>query len=474
MLAAVAASVAWIVVREPEYAATSQILVSPLPPDDPALEGVDVLRADPSDSTRTVQTAASLVDSPAAAALAARRLGSGWTPSEVSSAVEVEPQGDSNVLAVTATADDPDEAARVANVFAEASLDARAVALRRQAGVALSNLRTDTRTGDAAVELAQREDRLRAVQKSGDPAFSLSQPATPPTSPEQTGAVILIALSLIAGFTIGATAALVAELLDSRVRDEDELRQLYPLPVLAHVPELRGRERRSLRSPQTTPPMVREAFRTLQVQFDRIGQLPRVLMFTSASTGDAKTTSAVQFAITLVMAGHRVIVVDFDLRKPDVARALGITPKKRFASAFSDGVDLDDLLVEYPQAPGLRILPTDPGNVLLLDAITRRLPELFHEARGLADYVIVDTPPLGEISDALRLVDLVDDIVLVARPGHTNRDSLEMARDLMTRSGHDPTGMLIVGGAAIKSSYYALYAPAAQPGLGSRRVAKND
>ena len=106
-----------------------------------------------------------------------------------------------------------------------------------------------------------------------------------------------------------------------------------------------------------------------------------------------------QFAVTLVMVGHRVIVVDFDLRKPDVGRALGIAPKKRFASAFSDGVDLDDLLVEYPQAPGLRVLPTDPGNVLL-DAITRRLPELFHEARSLADYVIVDTPPLGEISDA--------------------------------------------------------------------------
>ena len=130
-----------------------------------------------------------------------------------------------------------------------------------------------------------------------------------------------------------------------------------------------------------------------------------------------------------------------------MGRALGIAPKKRFASAFSDGVDLDDLLVEYPQAPGLRVLPTDPGNVLLLDAITRRLPELFHEARSLADYVIVDTPPLGEISDALRLVDLVDDIVIVARPGHTNRDSLETARDLMTRSGHEPTGMLIVGGA---------------------------
>ena len=99
------------------------------------------------------------------------------------------------------------------------------------------------------------------------------------------------------------------------------------------------------------------------------------------------------------MVGHRVIVVDSISASP-TGRALGIAAKKRFASAFSDGVDLDDLLVEYPQAPGLRVLPTDPGNVLLLDAITRRLPELFHEARSLADYVIVDTPPLGEISDA--------------------------------------------------------------------------
>ena len=137
-------------------------------------------------------------------------------------------------------------------------------------------------------------------------------------------------------------------------------------------------------------------------------------------------------------------------------------------------MDLDDLLVEYPQAPGLRVLPTDPGNVLLLDAITRRLPELFHEARSLADYVIVDTPPLGEISDALRLVDLVDDIVIVARPGHTNRDSLETARDLMTRSGPRAHRDAHRRRCRHQEQLLHLYSPAAQPGVGSRKAAKND
>jgi len=234
------------------------------------------------------------------------------------------------------------------------------------------------------------------------------------------------------------------------------LRAIYPLPVLAHVPEVPRRAQRRLRSPQTTPPAVKEAFRTLQVQLDRTGERPRALMVTSASSGDAKTTSAITLAIQLIAAGHRVILIDFDLRKPDVGRTLRVSPRQRLSSLLSPETALDELLVEAKIVPSLQVLPADGEHeVLLLDALNPRLPELFEEARALADYIVIDTPPLGEVSDALRLLDLVDDVLIVARPGNTNRANLDLMRNLMERAGHSPTGLIVIGeppGAA--STYY--------------------
>jgi Mrp family chromosome partitioning ATPase/capsular polysaccharide biosynthesis protein len=437
MLAAVGGSVAWLSLRKPDYKATAHLLVAPLPAEDPTFQGIDVLRADPNESTRTVQTAAALVESPAAAGLAARRLGPGWTLAAVESAVDVQPLGQSNLLAVTALVENGPQAARVANQYARAALDVRRQRIQRQADTILSSLVAQQQSGAAAGQagaaLADRIARLRAVRVSGDPTLSVTETAAAPTSPVGAPSWLVVALALIGGFALGTGAALVMEVLDRRIRDEEELRRLYPLPVLSYVPELSRRRRRALRSPLATPPEVREAFRTLEVQLARQGNPPRVITLTSGSSGDAKTTSAVTLAIALLGAGHRVILMDFDLRKPDVGRLLGVKPRRRLTSLLSPGTSLEDMLVESPRVPTLRVLPADEesGGVVLLEPLSQRLGELFKEARELADYVIVDTPPLGEVSDALRLLDFVDDVIVVARPGNTNRANLELMRDIL-------------------------------------------
>src|SRR5687767_14054228 len=112
-LAALAGCLAWLSQRTEQYETTSEILVTPLSEGDITFQGLPFLR-DYGDATRTIQTAATLVDSPAAAALTARRLGDGWTPGAVSDGVEVGPQGESSVLAVTATADGAQKSADLA------------------------------------------------------------------------------------------------------------------------------------------------------------------------------------------------------------------------------------------------------------------------------------------------------------------------------------------------------------------------
>ncbi|HMJ96713.1 MAG TPA: P-loop NTPase [Thermoleophilaceae bacterium] len=457
LLAALAGAIGWLALRTPDYEASAQLLVNPLPQDDTTFLGITMLR-DSGDPTRTVQTAATLVKSPEAAELTAKRLGEGWSERRVFDSIKVDPEGESNILAIRGTADSGALAARLANQFADASLDTRQARLRSEIGAEVEQLRTridalGTNNSLAAAELAARLDQLESVQNGEDPTIQLSQTATAPESPIGLPPVAVILLALVAGITLAAAAALLMELLNRRVRDEDEAVSMFPLPVLARVPKLSRRQRTTGRgTPWFMPPQVREAFRTLTVQLPGQSEAGgRVVMITSASTGDGKTTSAVNLAVSLAAGGHKTILLDFDIRKPDVAQLIGLSETVPLPSLLTHGDrpgELGDLLTEGPYLPTLAVLATGPGSPLdgaLVEALNRRLPALIQQARELAEYVVVDTAPIGEVSDALRIVNEVDDVIVVTRPAKTNRGNFRVMRDLLERSGRLPTGLLVIG-----------------------------
>lgn len=469
-LAAVSASVAWLVVRSPVYEGTASMLVTPLSSEDPTFLGIQVLRADTTESTRTLQTAASLVESPRAAELTAEALGGDWSPQRVRESVDVEPQGQTNILAVTARAPSPALAAEVANEYTTAALEARRQELRGQIEAAIGRVEEqlagiDPANQEAVAEANARLGQLRSVSDGRDPTLSLSQPALEPTSAVGAPAWLVILMSAVAGLTLGIGASLLHELLDRRVRDDEELLSLWALPILGHVPTLSRRVLRKRPSALSLPPAARESFRTAQVELARRGTPPRVMMLTSASTGDGKTSCALGLATALVGAGHRVLLIDFDLRKPDVGNALRVEPRRPLVSLLaSEGVGLADLVVPAPDLPPLNVVPASTdGDLPLLEALTRRLPALLEEARSLADYVLIDTAPLGEVSDALRVMDHADEVIIVARPENTNRSSFELMRDLIERTGRPPSGFLLIGDTPGRTSSYYTY------GLGANR-----
>jgi Mrp family chromosome partitioning ATPase/capsular polysaccharide biosynthesis protein len=460
-LTTVAASVAFLLLRSPSYEATADILVNPLPPEDQVFLGLPLLR-DAGDPARTAQTAASLIESRAAAELTAQQLGAGWDADRVLDAVKVAPRGESNVLGVTATANERVEAARVATTFSRAALETREADIVGAAQELISQLEVRQRAlpaGSAAREaIDARLEALQPIVAGGDVTLSLSQPALPPDSAVGASPALILALAVLAGLTLGSGTAVLLELLARRIRDEGEAHAVYPLPTLVRIPELPGRRR--ARPPGSTwhmVPEVREPFRTLAVQLDeRAGN--SVLMVTSPSAGDGKTTSAVNLAVALAETGKRVVLLDFDLRKPDV----GDTLRLEQAAGFIDLGEqhLERLLQTVSDVWSMRVLAIrgeveDPGLIPgLVDLLGQRLSELVAEARALADYVVIDTAPLGAVGDALRLVRDVDDIVLLVRPGNTNRVQLEMVRDLLERIGERPLGFIILGADGLARSAY--------------------
>ena len=459
-LAGLLLSVLWVAVRSPKYEATAEVLMSPLPQEDETFLGIQLLR-DSGDPTKTAATAAQLIHSHPAAERTARALGGDWTPRSVLKAVHVTPQTESNLLDVTGKSENAAEAQRLANTFVRESLAARRQALAKEAEAELERVRprlsrVDTTT-EAGANFVASVDRLEALAAGRDPTLSLSEAAPPPRSPSGLPAGIVIFLGVLLGFGIGSGAAWLLESVNQRVRDENEALGLYALPVLARVPKLRDRDLRERHGPWTLPPAVREAFRTLMLQLREKGETGGVIVLTSASSRDGKTTSSVNLAASLAAAGNECVLLDLDLRKPDIGRILHIHDGPEVAALQEVGRSLSELLVPAPGLPSLSVLATKPteSDVILVDAINRRIPELIEEARGLAQYVVIDTAPLGEVGDALRVVGEADDVVVVVRPGSTTRAGFEVMRDLLERVGQRPAGMLLIGApGATTSTYY--------------------
>ncbi len=251
----------------------------------------------------------------------------------------------------------------------------------------------------------------------------------------------------MAAIALASAAVLIIELLRTRrLMQEQQLFALIPVPVLARIPLLPRRLRRSrtlLKGP--LPGAVGEALRGIRIQLDLLHGRHRTILITSAFHGDGKTTTAINLAREMAESGARVLLVDADMRKPDLAPSLDIEPVIGLPEALESDEPFSYALAP-PSLPSLRVLPSwsDP-QFNSLDRVAYALPAALDRGLEEADYVILDAPPLGEVADVLRFIGVVDDVLLVSRLGQTPMGPLEVARELLDRAGRLPTGHVVIG-----------------------------
>lgn len=468
------AAVFTVMRQQSTYEATTSVLVKPLPQGDVTFIGIGAV-IESVDPTRTVQTAAALLDTPTAAQATATKLGPGWTRARVQSAVHVTPRGQSDVLAITAQGSSGPEAARLANEYTAAALNERSTIVQSNLATNIRSLRnrlgrlkraSDSQAGQIG-DLETRFEQLRALQDLGsDPSLQLSQPADVPGGPVGTSHVLVVALAAIGGLILAAIAALALEFFTRRIRDEDELARLYGIPILAGIPKIRGARRGRL-DPRELPPEAFEQVRLLRVQLP-FGHSPTSVMITSANSGDGKTTTASALAAAIALGDEEVILLDLDLRKPgpmsmfDVERPL-------FQPRDHGVLDLAEMLERVPGLPRLRVMPAPLGDAHKLERFVRKIPDLLAQAKRMAGCVIVDAAPVGEVSDALRVATACDHAVFVARPRRTDRARFILTRDMLTRAGITPVGIVVVGQRIAGSS--RRYDASGPTGVGIRQQA---
>jgi Mrp family chromosome partitioning ATPase len=430
------------------YQTSASILVSPLPEGSSGTLGIGTV-VDTGDPARTIQTAAALVDTQSAAQGAARTLGHGWTTNGVMSAVSVTPLGASNVLAVTAQAGNPQDAARLANAFATNAIAYRGSVVQQQINTTLASLSARLAqlppTSAEAQGLATTVSQLRTMQGTNrEPTLSLSQQALPPGGATGAPDWLIIALALAGGFVLGCVAALALETFTRPVRDRAEALSAYDIPVLASIPRVKLKRGRKL-TPWEFSPVAFEQIRMLRVQLT-LGKRGRVVMVTSAGAGDGKTTVAAALAAAFAEVNDGVVLMDLDMRKPELTRMLGANLDTDGANGHPEGPNGRPAAGPIPisRLPGVTLIPAPVGDLAHLETLIKHLPAQISQAKRKGSCVIIDTAPVGEVSEALQIASMCDQVIVVARPRHTDRRRLRLARDLLERA-HAPTvGMVLV------------------------------
>jgi succinoglycan biosynthesis transport protein ExoP len=435
-----------------------------------------------SDPQREAATNLELVSLEVVADRAARKIGR-VTGKELLEQVEISSKSQSDVVTIEATDENPRRAARIANVLATEYVAFRREADQQKVRSAqalvqrkLDALPPEDRDGPLGDTLRDRTSELDVLASLQTGNAEVVQPAAVPRDPALPRPKLNAAVGAVLGILLGAGLALLLDRLDRRMRDPEEVEAILQRPILSRVPISRALSRQE---PHDLPAPVSEAFRMLRanLRYFNVDREIRTVLTTSASPSEGKSTVALGLAVAAASAGTRTLLLDLDLRRPTLAKRLGIEGQGGVSLALAAGVPLHEVVHEVSlgggserAGPHLHFAPAGPPPPNPTDLIeSRRMDDLFREAEENYDLVVVDTPPTSLISDAIPLIRKVTGVLIVSRLGLSTRDEARRLRDQLQHLDAPVLG-IVINGTRHSEAYYYGYVPepAADLTLGER------
>jgi receptor protein-tyrosine kinase len=317
--------------------------------------------------------------------------------------------------------------------------------------------------------------RLRSVEAisagGGGSDVSVVQTASTPTVASSPRPKRLLIVGLVVGLLLGAALGLLRARFDDRIRDATEFEELFPVPLVGAIPSSGKLRERGRALP---PPPVLEAFVSARtsLRYLHVGGDLRTLVLTSTGSGEGKTTSTWYLAVAAAIADSRVLVIEADLRQPDMARRLSMHPEAGLTEVLAGLRSPREVVVPVPFGDSGNVLAGSvdvifagalpPSPIPLLER--GRLLDLLNAVRGRYDMVLIDTPPTV-VGDALVIAGQADAVLVVARRGTPTRRAFLRAREQLEGTGTPVVGILVngIGGAGGTYGYSSAgldYAPA--------------
>ncbi|MGZ4819133.1 MAG: CpsD/CapB family tyrosine-protein kinase, partial [Terriglobales bacterium] len=204
-----------------------------------------------------------------------------------------------------------------------------------------------------------------------------------------------------------------------------------------------------------------EAYRALSTSLllSGSGTPPKVFVITSPLPQEGKTSTAINTAVVLTQTGARVLLVDCDLRRPSVHRALGMPNRSGVSTLLATGKGFDSVVIKSPVIENLYAVPAGPPPPQPAELLASKFfQECLTRWKQEYDHVVIDTPPVLSVTDAVVLSVHADAVVLVVRSDVTTKNALRQARDLLVQVNARITGTLLNGvDLTSPGSYYYYY-----------------
>jgi capsular exopolysaccharide synthesis family protein len=290
-------------------------------------------------------------------------------------------------------------------------------------------------------------------------------PAAPVLKPQST----IILTSLIFGVLAGIVLAFLMESLDTGLRSIAEIETITELPSLAIVPRARrgssdqpgmSTAMRNIGSLLQPKSQFAEAFRSLRTALllSTAGHPPKYILLTSATPSEGKTTAASNLACILAQGDARVLLIDADLRRPNIHHRFGLNGRVGLTTLLTGATTLEQSVQNIPEVPNLDVLvsgpvPPFPTEMLSSEAMTK----LLDHCGQVYTHVILDSPPILSVTDGVILARGADAVILVVRHGKSSKHIVRRARDLLLRSGAPITGIVLNAVDLSSPEYYGYY-----------------
>lgn len=366
-------------------------------------------------ATQIVQTYRDVVTSSLVLDRVIEDLGLDVSPSDIAAATSVSSELNSTILSIKVRDTNPGQAARVANGIGES----------------FSAVVADT--------LENRGEKT---------PFSIRvvtlQPAQVPTAPFAPNMQLSLAVGAIAGLSVGVAAALLRSLLDQRVRTAADVEAAVPAPLLGRIPYDADTGEQPLAISAAPQSARAESYRALRTNVHFLFRENRgVFVVTSSGPGEGKSTTAANLALAFADAGHRVALIDADLRLPRVAEYFGIEGGVGLSDVLVGRARFDDVIQRWGRS-ALFVLPagTVPPNPAELLG-SSAMEELVRAASAVFEVVIIDAPPLLLVTDAAVIARVTTGAILVAASDSTPAGQLSAAAKSIEAVGAPVLGTVL-------------------------------
>lgn len=277
--------------------------------------------------------------------------------------------------------------------------------------------------------LLQKREEIALQKTLATPTARLidDPTATGPVSPNRSQ---IYMMAFIIGLLIPAVIILVKRLLFPVFKDQEELQRLTQIPILGEIASNTDKDLNPIVVGHNVSTPIAELFRLLRnnIGFTRNGADKRVILVTSSISGEGKTFISTNLAMTYALTGKKVVVVGMDIRRPALAHRFGLSNQQGVTTFLSGQVsDIKPLIHQSKENPNLYVMPAgpippNPNELLLSDNMNRLIGQLRHDF----DYIIIDTAPIGVISDSFLVVPHSDIQLLVARAGYSTSNCLKV------------------------------------------------